>query len=66
MTFWGEKLLIAKIILFQWLCHPIKNFIAKFCRRINYEVRFWRENLKASLFTPKFPSKAPFTEFQFE
>ena len=46
------------MILFQWLCHSIKNFIAKFCRRMDFELRFWGENLKSSLFTPKFPSKA--------
>ena len=54
------------MILFQWLCHSIKNFIAKFCRRMDPEFRFWGENLKSSLFTPRFPSKAPFTKFQFE
>ena len=54
------------MILFQWLCHSIKNFIAKFGRRMDFELRFWGENLKSSLFTPKFPSKAPFTKFQFE
>ena len=40
--------------------------MAKFCRRMDFELRFWGENLKSSLFTPKFPSKAPFTKFQFE
>ena len=54
------------MILFQWLCHSIKNFIAKFCRRMDFELRFWGENIKSSLFTPKFPSKAPLTKFQFE
>ena len=54
------------MIIFQWLCHSIKNFIAKFCRRMNFELRFSGENLKTSLFTPKFPSKASFTKFQFE
>ena len=54
------------MILFQWLCHSIKNFIVKFCRRMDFELRFLGENLKSSLFTPKFPSKAPFTKFQFE
>ena len=54
------------MILFQWLCHSIKNFIAKFSRRMDFELRFLGENLKSSLFTPKFPSNAPFTKFQFE
>ena len=44
----------------------IKNFIAKFCRKMDFELRFLGENLKSSLFNPKFPSKAPFTKFQFE
>ena len=54
------------MILFQWLCHSIKNFIAKFCRRMDFELRILGENLKSSLFTRKFPSKAPFNKFQFE
>ena len=54
------------MILFQWLCHSIKNFMGKFCRRMDFELPFLGENLKSSLFTPKFPSKAPFTKFQFE
>ena len=33
---------------------------------MDFELRFWGENLKSSLFTPKFHSKAPFTKFQFE
>ena len=63
MTFFGGKLLIAKMILFQWLCNSIKNFIAKFCRRMDFEPLFRGENVKSSLFTPK---RAPFTKFQFE
>ena len=54
------------MILFQLLCHSIKNVIAKFCRRMDFELRFGGENLKSSLFTPNIPSKAPFTKFQFE
>ena len=26
------------LILFQWFCHSIKNFIAKFCRRMDFEL----------------------------
>ena len=54
------------MILFHWFCHSIKNFIAKFCRRMDFELRFWGENLKSSLFTSKFHSKASLTKFQFE
>ena len=32
------------MILFQWLCHSIKNFIAKFCRRMDFELLFFGEN----------------------
>ena len=52
------------MILFQWLCNSIKNFIAKFSRRMDFKLRFWGENLKSSLFIPIFHSKAPFTKFQ--
>ena len=58
--------MIAKMILSQWLCHSIKKFIAKFCRRMDFELRFLVENLKSSHFNPKFPPEAPFTKFQFE
>ena len=54
------------MIIFQWLCHSIKNFIAKFCRRMDFELLFSGENIKSSLFTSKFPLKAPFTKFPFE
>ena len=57
--------MIAKMILFQWLCHSIKDFMTEFYRRIDFELRFSGEN-RIITFSPKFPSKAPFTKFQFE
>ena len=51
---------------FQWFCHSIKNFIAKFCHRIDFELYFWDENLKSLLYTPKILLNAHLAKFQFE
>ena len=54
------------MILFHWHCHSIKNFVAKFCRRLDFELLFWGKNLKPLLFTPKFSLKPSFTKFQYK
>ena len=39
MTFFGGKnYWLQKMILFQWFCHSINNLIAKFCRRMDFEL----------------------------
>ena len=62
----GSNILVAKMVLFHWLCHSIKNFVAKFSRRMDFELGFRVKNLKSLHFTPKFSLKPSFTKFQFE
>ena len=41
------KLLIFKMILFQWLCPSIKTFTTEFRQRNDFEFNFRVENLKS-------------------
>ena len=52
MKVFGVKIVIVKIILFQWFCPSIRNCIAKFRRSLEVELYFGSENLK-SLFLPQ-------------
>ena len=71
-----NKLLTNKVLRQGYQYHKLHKAFSKFYRRHfelieKYHVSRKKlmqqgENLNSSLFTPEFPSKAPFTKFQFE
>ena len=46
-AFLGLKLLISKIVLFQWFCLPTKTLIAKFRRKLETVLCFECKILKS-------------------
>ena len=67
MSLFGDKIIDCKNDSISWLCHSIKNFVAKFLFvKWTSSSNFVLKKLKSVLFTPKFPIKASYIKFQFE